>query len=254
MRPLQRSDLVRFYDQLADYMLADGLEFDPTRRVFVVRAVVRMAMFPYLPVFIADCIINLIEFLEGDVLGRLMHCIDEPAKVSPIDTYGYLVALAAMRVIVKQRVRVDSMRNSEVSRISSKIEMTIFSTPLAQAALKNEHLYKYGKYHASKVVRGVINIYSNLSSLVSASIAFYMAKQTMGSNAFLPAYIYVGISLGTRLARLLLDWTSRWYILHPYDHVEEICASITSIKLYAWEKKYLDWAQSYRDDDESDIY
>ncbi|KAJ1946743.1 hypothetical protein EC988_005502, partial [Linderina pennispora] len=180
MRPLQRSDLRRFYNQLANYMLGDGLELDPAQRLFVVRAIIRMAMLPYLPVFIADCIIGLVEFMEGAVLGKLMHCIDEPAQASPVDAYAYLAILALMRLIASQRTRVDYMRRAEINRISLQIEMAIFHMPLAQAALKHEHMFRYGRYHASKVVEGVINIYSQTSSLVTASIAFYMTKQTMG--------------------------------------------------------------------------
>ncbi|KAI8318683.1 P-loop containing nucleoside triphosphate hydrolase protein [Martensiomyces pterosporus] len=251
---LGKSDLWRVYDRYLTPSYTREFTFDPTQRLFVVRAIAQMALRPYIPIFLVESLVNMSYYIEGYILGRLLDVFDAPEQNSPMTGLVLVALLGAARIMQKQEQRINTWKRFEIQRIALAIELAIFRTPLTKSALKSSHVYRYGKFHGDKLVRAVVDMYAHASSLFSACASIYMVHRTIGSQAFTPAIITATALVSIRLLRLAVDWTSRWFVLQPYDHIEEICASISSIKFYAWEKKYLDWAQTYRDDNDEHMY
>ncbi|KAI8323026.1 P-loop containing nucleoside triphosphate hydrolase protein [Martensiomyces pterosporus] len=251
---LDKSDLWRVYDRYLTPSYTREFTFDPTQRLFVVRAIARMALRPYIPIFLVESLVNISFYIEGYILGRLLDVFDAPEQNRVMAGILFVALLGAARIMQKQEQRINMWKRFEIQRIALAIELAIFRTPLTKSALKSSHVYRYGKFHGDRLVCAVVDMYAHASSLFFACASIYMVHCTIGSQAFTPAIISAAALVSIRLLRLAVDWTSRWFVLQPYDYIEEICASISSIKFYAWEKKYLDWAQTYRDDDDEHMY
>ncbi|KAJ2553161.1 Canalicular multispecific organic anion transporter 2 [Coemansia sp. RSA 1933] len=231
-----------------------GIEFiyDPSKRFFVLRAIARMAVAPYIPIFVAEQALNAAAHIDALLLGRILAAFDAD-KPDMMRVLWYVALGLIIHVVQKQAVRLRNWRKSEEARIAGAIERTILQIPLHRAALQSEHLYRYSDYHPRELAEAVFSALGHFSSLVKTATSAAMVARSMGGDGMAAAWAAlstVALRLAVRIGRLGVDWlTSRLVVLQAYDPVEEICASITSIKLYAWERKYVQWAQTYYDDE-----
>ncbi|KAJ2759021.1 Canalicular multispecific organic anion transporter 2, partial [Coemansia sp. BCRC 34490] len=191
--------------------------------------------------------------------GKILAALDEsdPTKSPPaVRVFGYIVIAACAHVVEKQSVRMRNWRKDEQSRIADTIERVILRKPLQHAALHNEHMYRYSNFHPLELTQAVFDVLGHVSDAIRAATSVIMVAHSMGGDRTIAGWAVLGtiaLCLATRVARVAVDWaTSRRIVLQSYDHIEEICASITSIKLYAWESKYIQWANTYYDDDDDD--
>ncbi|KAJ2522874.1 Canalicular multispecific organic anion transporter 1 [Coemansia sp. RSA 1939] len=194
------------------------------------------------------------------MFGKILAALDEsdPTK-SPtaVRVFGYIVIAACAHVVKKQSVRMRNWRKDEQSRIADTIERVILRKPLQHSALHNEHMYRYSNFHPLELTQTVFDVLGHVSDAIRAATSVIMVAHSMGGDRAIAGWVVPGtivLCLATRVARVAVDWaTSRRIVLQSYDHIEEICASITSIKLYAWESKYIQWANTYYDDDDDDV-
>ncbi|KAJ1826066.1 Canalicular multispecific organic anion transporter 1, partial [Coemansia sp. RSA 2599] len=243
--------------ELSGHILSD-FTYDASKRLFVVRAIARMAAPGYVPIFIVEQTMALASYMQVVALDQLMECIDN-AKERPLSRCLLLIAcLTLLQIVDSQSMRLRNWKTAEISRVASALEFAIFLEPLKSGAgpLRSAHLYKNGSFHPKQMTEAVINGFSHLSALFTASVSALTITRALGLRvAAVPALVVIATNVLVRFSRLLLDYfTARWFVLQPFDCIEEICASITSIKLHAWEKKYLDWAKTYCDDDGESEY
>ncbi|KAJ2657888.1 Multidrug resistance-associated protein 4 [Coemansia sp. RSA 1200] len=218
-----------------------------------------MAAFPYIPIFLAEQAINAAEHADVIMFEKILAALDETDSTkapTAVRVLGYVVVAACAHVVKKQSVRMRNWRKDEQSRIANTIERVILQKPLQHAALHNEHMYRYSNFHPLEVTQAVFDVLGHVSDAVRAATSVIMVAHSMGGDRAIAGWAVLGtivLCLATRVARVAVDWaTSRRIVLQSYDHIEEICASITSIKLYAWESKYIQWANTYYNDDDDD--
>ncbi|KAJ2726310.1 Canalicular multispecific organic anion transporter 1 [Coemansia sp. Benny D115] len=241
----------------AKHLMAE-LQYDPHERLFVVRAIMRMAIPAYAPVFVTEQLMAAVDYAQTVLMTRVLASIDNPQSQPLADSLMLVSALCAAQLIKAQSIRVTNWRTEEISRISRSIELAVFFAPLRAGAgpLRSAHVFSFGGHHPKMLVEAVFNGFSHVSSALTASVTAVAVARTLGlGTAVAPALFVLGLSIGVRLGRLFLDYaTARWFVLQPFDCIEEICSSITSIKLHAWEEKYLRWAEQYSDDDGESTY
>ncbi|KAI9504357.1 P-loop containing nucleoside triphosphate hydrolase protein [Coemansia spiralis] len=215
-------------------------EFTPdlTQPLFVCRAIARMAIIPYVPIFLVEQLLGLAANLEAMLLGRALA-----------GSLLCLLGIPIMRVVQKQAVRVRNWRMAEHTRIAEAIELTVFEKPLSHGALRHRAVFGLSGYHPLELARAVFNILGHLSHMTRAATTVWLAARATDQKTAVAALVLslVGCLLA-RAMRFLVDWTNRTE-LQPYDPISEICANITTIKMFAWEKKYLDWAKAYTEED-----
>ncbi|KAJ2858518.1 hypothetical protein J3B02_000108 [Coemansia erecta] len=243
--------------ELSSRILSD-FKYDPSKKLFVVRAIIQMAAPGYLPIFIVEQTIALASYMQVMLLDQLMECIDNPQEWPLSWCLWLILGLALLQIAASQSMRVRNWKTEEISRVASALEFAIFLEPLKPGAgpLCSAHLYKNGSFHPKQLTEAVVNGFSHISALFTASISALTIARALGLRvAAVPALVVIAANVLVRLGRLLLDYfTARWFVLQPFDCIEEICAGITSIKLHAWEKKYLDWAETYCNDDGESEY
>ncbi|KAJ2635117.1 Canalicular multispecific organic anion transporter 1 [Coemansia sp. RSA 1286] len=243
--------------ELSGRILSD-FKYEPGKRLFVVRAIVRMAAPGYVPIFIVEQTIALASYMQVVLVDQLMGCMDNPQERSLSWVLLLILAMTLVQIVNSQAFRLSNWKKSEISRVASALEFAIFLEPLKSGAgpLRSAHLHKNGSFHPQQLTEAVMRGFSHVSALFTASISALAISRALGLRvAAVPVLVVISTNVFVRLGRLLLDYfTARWFVLQPFDCIEEICAGITSIKLHAWEKKYLDWAKTYCDDDGESEY
>ncbi|KAJ2869220.1 hypothetical protein GGI22_000393, partial [Coemansia erecta] len=236
--------------------------YDPSKRFFVLRAIARMAVIPYIPIFLVEQAIGVAAHADAILLGKILAALDEAGtskRQSAARVLCYVGLAACVHVVQKQAVRMRNWRKDEHARIANAIERAILEQPLHLAALHSEHMYQYSGYHPLELTQAVFEALGHVSGIAKAATSVVMVARAMHGDRATAAWAALGtvvVHLAIRVGRLAVDWaTSRQVVLQPYDPVEEICASITSIKLHAWESKYVQWAHTYCDDeDDAAVY
>ncbi|KAJ2786752.1 hypothetical protein GGI15_001281 [Coemansia interrupta] len=238
--------------------IVSDFKYDTQERFFVMRAIVRMVAPAYFPILLVEQVIALAAYVQVILLGQIMSSIDRPHENPLWWVFILVAALAIAKLAEAQQTRVRNWRTSEISRVASAIELAIFFTPLQTASgpLRSAHIFRYGSHHPRQLAEAVINCFSNASALLSASMSALAVSRALGPRvAVAPILTIIGITTFVRLCRFLLDYvTARWFVLQPFDPIEEVCAGITSIKLHAWEEKYLKWAEEYSDNNSENSY
>ncbi|KAI7824961.1 P-loop containing nucleoside triphosphate hydrolase protein [Kickxella alabastrina] len=245
-------------ERFAAKHLLSEFTFDPHQRFFVVRAIARMMAPAYVPIFLAEQTLSLAQYIDAVLMGRLLAEIDKPQTSSLTWCLLLVGSLGVARFVQGQDLRVNNWRMGEIKRITKAIELAIFLAPLQAGAgpLQNAHMFRFGNHHPEQLVFAVSNVFMHVSALLTAIISVVTIAYSLGTGvAVASALVVLFIYVATKLGYLVLEYaTARWFVLQPYDCVDEICSNITSIKLHAWEEKYLRWAQTYVDDDGESSY
>ncbi|KAJ2774069.1 Canalicular multispecific organic anion transporter 1 [Coemansia nantahalensis] len=235
-----------------------GSEFtyDPTQRFFVVRAVARMAAGPMVPAILAEQLLAVAAHGDALLAGAALAAFDEPTAPA-WRAVLCLAALVAADVLQVQSVRVGNWQRLEIQRIATAVELAVMRAPLRHSGLEGEHSYWLGDHYPRVVVGTVVSMFGHVSLLCSAALTVLMASHAAGGSAHMvaAAAAIAAVQIGVPLARLALDCATAWcFALQPYDIIDEICTGITSIKMFAWEERYLEWARDYHDDDGEHMY
>ncbi|KAJ2713103.1 Canalicular multispecific organic anion transporter 2, partial [Coemansia spiralis] len=230
--------------------------YDPTQRLFVVRAVARMAAGPFAPVFLAEQLVAVAAHCDAVLTGKALAAFDSPT--APLWRAALcLAALVATDLAQSQRARVFNWQQLEIQRLAAAVELAVVRAPLQHSGLAGEHAYWLGEHYPKVVIGAVVGVFGHISTLCSAALTVAMASRAAGGSAHMAAACatIAVVQLGVPLVRLLLEWATAWcFALQPYDIIDEICSGISSIKMFAWEERYLEWARTYRDDDGEHMY
>ncbi|KAJ2160103.1 ATPase-like protein [Coemansia sp. RSA 552] len=241
----------------------DEFRYDPHQRLFVVRAIARMALVPMAHIMVGDQLAAVATHIHSQLLIALFSSFDDNTEGRSLWRF---VALASGVLVAgtfqAQRTRLIVWRRDEAQRIARAVERTVFAMPLHTAGLQQAHVFRHSIHRPLVIAGAVVDGLGHASSLAAVLTTLVLASRFGGGGSgsgelhmARAALTIAGVQLGTRTGQGLLEWaTARWFLLQAYDPIEEVCAGITTIKLHGWEEKYLRWAQLYRDDDGEHAY
>ncbi|KAJ1721288.1 hypothetical protein LPJ61_006059, partial [Coemansia biformis] len=141
--------------------LCGEFSYDPTQRLFVVRAIAGMAIRPYIPVFAAEQLMTLVTHFDSALLSMAIAAFDNPAPQQGWRVALCLVGLIATSTVREQRARIHNWRRLEVQRISTAIELAVIRAPLRHSGLMNEHVYWLGGHYPKVLIGAVVDVFGH---------------------------------------------------------------------------------------------
>ncbi|KAJ1727396.1 ATP-binding cassette glutathione S-conjugate transporter ycf1, partial [Coemansia biformis] len=210
---------------------------------FLLRAMARMVWQPALLQVALQLLAYMVDIIKPAAQSSLLYYLyassDHPWY------YGY-VAAAGMLVVDLAAARLDIFRkyaDAEMARASSALELELFRLPLTR---NNERMFQTAPKQASDIstliggLKFAISLVSDIIGLVASLAALYCK---VGWLAAIPVAANGAITLVVWGFSKVAGPSDRWSLYtgdRQNNNTDEIYRGIRTIKLFGWERMYLD--------------
>ncbi|KAJ2045032.1 Multidrug resistance-associated protein 1 [Coemansia sp. RSA 922] len=212
--------------------------------LFLIRAILRMAWRPMIPIYIADSLLKTVSLLTTTLNSSVLHCLDSPATSAWYKGYVTVLLLFLVKAIEMQKDVVSKYSSAETSRVSDAVKLELLRLPLTKSGRRPRgSSYRNGHY-VTTVIGDLQNTLGIFSSLFGTAATVWVIFRRVGFLAFMPMTISIVFSLvETAMIRFVghrYHWEEESDV-YTYDaKVDEVCLGIKTIKLFGWERMYLD--------------
>ncbi|KAJ2722423.1 Multidrug resistance-associated protein 1 [Coemansia sp. Benny D115] len=190
----------------------------------------------------SDSVMQGIQVLETKYSSRILHILDDQSKDLLQKGYATVLVIAFCKLLQSQTRHISSYTDSESEKVVNALRLEMYRLPLLSTGLtKNRSLSAAGLTYS--YLYDLQSLHSIFSSLFVALLSLWPIYNKMGALAFVPVCFFVARFGLQKLLVKALGEAYNW-IPEPeneYDPgIYEIYDNIKSIKLYGWEKMYLD--------------
>ncbi|KAJ2886473.1 ATP-binding cassette glutathione S-conjugate transporter ycf1 [Coemansia aciculifera] len=212
--------------------------------LFLIRAILRMAWRPMISIYIAESLLKTVSLLTTTLNSSVLHCLDSPATSAWYKGYVTMLLLVLVKAIEMQKDVVYKYSSAETSRVSGAIKLELLRLPLTKSGRRPRgSSYRNGHY-VSMLIGDLQNALGIFSSLFGTAATVWVIFHRVGWLAFLPMTISIVFSVlesaMIRLGGQRYHWEEEDDV-YSYDaKVDEVCLGIKTIKLFGWERMYLD--------------
>ncbi|KAJ2449359.1 Canalicular multispecific organic anion transporter 1 [Coemansia sp. RSA 2336] len=243
LRDLVFEDIWQLPEKFRLQVLSKEFSYDTSESLFLLRAIVRMIWRPLLPLYVVRMMLESVNVVEIMLSSQVLHCLDAPDANSYYK--GYLAALGILLITFfnTQCVRIRDHIDAEVSRVIRAVELEIFRLPLMTNVKTCRTTYAFESY-VSQLMYDLQIVHHIFNKLFGIATVFWPVYYHVGRLAFIPLGAILGYTVVKELMSTFTGGKYEWELTSRYYHydsqVDEVFRGIKSIKLFGWERMYLD--------------
>ncbi|KAJ2711476.1 hypothetical protein H4R19_003229 [Coemansia spiralis] len=241
-RPLVLGDLWKVPERFRLSTIRREFKYNVEEPMFLFRAIGRLVWRPMLPLLAIQLLMELGAVVEVVLTGYLHRYFDSASEYLWYYGYGMALVLLAVKVAGMQNSRLDDLISAEMSRAEGAICLELFRLPLEPNGQR-----KFGNIHLQL---------SKANSLIQVlTTASQFCIEILGLWAKLAAVYYVVgwlalIPIVSSVTVIIVNWGFEQLVGPSYywsnrtstrdDTISEVYQGIGAIKLFGWERMYLD--------------
>ncbi|KAJ1729748.1 hypothetical protein LPJ61_003376 [Coemansia biformis] len=242
LRPLALSDVWQLPERFRLSTIQREFVYNVDEPMFLLRAIVRLTWRPMIPLLALEMLTELTDILEVMTSGYLLRCFD--ASSDHPWYYGYCAALGLLvtRFICSQTIHISRHMEVEVKRAAHAIQLELFRLPLIRNDQRRFGHTRVDSWRIDNLAYCMSIAASTIAIIVGLSAKFGALYYIVGWLAAIPIMSSVVIMLARwGFGRLVGDssqWKSNTNVRD--SNVSEVYRGIKAIKLFGWERMYLD--------------
>ncbi|KAJ1721350.1 hypothetical protein LPJ61_006053, partial [Coemansia biformis] len=242
LRPLALSDVWQLPERFRFSTIQREFVYNVDEPMFLLRAIVRLTWRPMIPLLALEMLAELADIFEVVASGYLLSCFDASSDYPWY--YGYCAALGFMvaRFICSQQGLISHHRKVEVKRAACAIQLELFRLPLIRNGQRMFGQTSMDPWRIGNLVYCMSTASSTIADIVGFSAKFGALYYIVGWLAVIPMMSSVVIMLARwgfkRLVGDSFEWESNTDVFD--SNVSEVYQGIKAIKLFGWERMYLD--------------
>ncbi|KAJ2621443.1 hypothetical protein GGI26_004125 [Coemansia sp. RSA 1358] len=244
LRKIVLGDLEPLPERMRLRTIVGEFKYDVNERLFVLRALFRMMWRPMIPLYILGSLLSIISVVTSVVNSRVLHFIDSPSEHSWYHGYSTIALAFIVNIISKQCWRLKSYINNESSRVTSAVKLELFRLPLTNTGLRKKRTITNAENSINLLLYGIQDLQGTFATLVGATAALVPIYSRIGWLAFIPiAMMALFSSIEWALTKMFgpsYMWATHTENYQYYGRVGEIYHNIKSIKLFGWERAFVD--------------
>ncbi|KAJ2490225.1 Multidrug resistance-associated protein 1 [Coemansia sp. RSA 2050] len=212
--------------------------------LFLIRAILRMTWRPMIPIYIAESLLKTVSVLITTLNSSVLHCLDSPATSAWYKGYVAMILLVLVKALNMQKDQVSKYSSAETSRVSGAVKLELLRLPLTKSGRRPRGSSYRNSHYVHMVISDLQNVQGIFTSLVGTAATVWVIFSRVGWLAFLPVAISTAFSMLESVLTQLGGHRYHWDEeddVYSYDaKVDEVCLGIKTIKLFGWERMYLD--------------
>ncbi|KAJ2422475.1 hypothetical protein GGF41_003492, partial [Coemansia sp. RSA 2531] len=218
------------------------LSINTNEPLFIIRAIIRMTWKPMIPIHIAGMLFQLLPVLRTMLNGYVYHCLDSPDNPAYYKACMAAVGMLLIEVLAIQRGHLANYVLKEKCRVSDSLVIGLERQPLIYSGLSNV----VGRYEHEKVknlANRIISFQDIISDMFGTMATILPIYYQVGAFAFIPLAVSSGINASTWLLTWLVGSKHEWDPTggcYPGDSVDDIYPNVKTVKMFGWERMYLD--------------
>ncbi|KAJ1824611.1 hypothetical protein GGH91_000634 [Coemansia sp. RSA 2671] len=212
--------------------------------LFLIRAILRMTWRPMIPIYIAESLLNTVSVLTTTLNSAVLHCLDSPATSTWYKGYVTMLLLVLVKALEMQNDQVSKYSSAETNRVSGAVKLELLRLPLTKSGRRPRGSSYRNSHYVRMIIGDLQNLQGIFTSLVGTIATVWVVFSRVGWLAFLPMAISTAFSM---VESALIRFGGHRYTWeeddddYTYDaKVDEVCLGIKTIKLFGWERMYLD--------------
>ncbi|KAJ2709700.1 hypothetical protein H4R19_004118, partial [Coemansia spiralis] len=240
-RPLVLGDVMNVSERFRLSTIRREFKYNVEEPMFLFRAIARLVWRPVLPLLAIQLLIELGAIAQVVLTGYLLRYFDSASEYPWYYGYGVALVLLAVKVAGILKSRLYRLIRAEMSRAADAIRLELFRLPLEPNGQR-----KFGNIHVPSS-----RVYSLVQVLTTAS---QLCIEILGLWAkFAVVYYVVGwlalIPIVSSVALIIVDWGFEQLVGRSHhwskrsstcdDTISEVYQGIGAIKLFGWERMYL---------------
>ncbi|KAJ2307486.1 Multidrug resistance-associated protein 1, partial [Coemansia sp. RSA 2705] len=242
IRELVFEDVWHLPERFRLHAIRGEFKYDVNESLFLLRAIVRMVWRPLLPLYVVRMLLQSTEVIEVLLESRVLHCLDSPANYAWYHGYVAALCLLLLKAAETQCSRLRDHIDIEVSRAMRAVELEIFRLPLTVKQRSSRTTYAFESY-VSQLVYDLQSFQTLFNRLFGVLTSFWPVYYSVGRLAYIPIGVIAGQAavewVFSSLFGCKYEWQDTRYFRYD-SKVDEIFRGIKSIKLFNWERMYLD--------------
>ncbi|KAI9501705.1 hypothetical protein GGI26_004219 [Coemansia sp. RSA 1358] len=244
LRNIVLDDLEALPERMRLRTIVGEFKYDVNERLFVLRALFRMMWRPMIPLYMLGSLLSIIDVATSVMNSRVLHFIDSPSEHSWYQGYSTVALAFIVNIISGQSRRFQSYVNSESSRVTSAVKLELFRLPLTNTGLRKKRTIANAENSIGTLLDGIQDLQGAFTTLVGAIAILVPIYNRIGWLAFIPiAMMALFSSIEWALTKIFgpnYMWTMRRRNYSYDGKVDEIYHNIKSIKLFGWERVFVD--------------
>ncbi|KAJ2862921.1 ATP-binding cassette glutathione S-conjugate transporter ycf1 [Coemansia erecta] len=235
-------------EQLPERMLLSSVmgefQYNVNEPLFLLRAIIRMIWRPMIPLYILGSIGSIIDVSTSIMDSRILHFIDSPSEFRWYDGYVHLLLAFVLSIVSYQAERVQSYAYEETKRVVGALKLELFRLPLTNTGLRKGRTLVSAHQNTHRIIWGIESLQSIFATIVGAISSLIPIYGQIGWLVLVPLGMMMAITiiewLLTKMVGESYLWNSHKYRYKYSGKVDEIFHNIKSIKMFGWERMYVD--------------
>ncbi|KAJ2894311.1 ATPase-like protein, partial [Coemansia aciculifera] len=212
--------------------------------LFLIRAILRMSWRPMIPIYIAESLLKTVAVATTALNSSVLHCLDSPESSAWYKGYVTMVLLVLSKVLEMQKEQVAKYAAAETLRVTDSVKLELLRLPLTKCGRKPRGSSYRNSHYVYMLISDLRNAQDIFTSLIGTGATVWVIFSRVGWLAFLPMTISLFFSA---VESFMIRMSGQQYHWEEEDDasgydgkVDEVCMGIKTIKLFGWERMYLD--------------
>ncbi|KAJ2714662.1 hypothetical protein H4R19_001608 [Coemansia spiralis] len=241
-RPLVLGDVWKLPERFSVNTLLREFKYNVEEPLFLLRATVRMMWQPMLPLITLQLLMEAADIAQVVVTGYLFRYFDSSSEYPWYYGYGVTLGLLAVNMVYRQKFHLCHLVEAEMSRVPDAISAKLFRLPLEPNGQR--------KLADINVSSGTLRVLPYVLSAITQTGVYIVGLWAK----FAALYYVVGwlalIPIASSASLMVINWgfeqlvgnRNQWskHARTNYDNISEVYHGIKAIKLFGWERMYLD--------------
>ncbi|KAJ2094483.1 ABC transporter C member 13 [Coemansia sp. S100] len=217
------------------------LAINTNESLFLIRAIARMLWKPMIPIHIAGMLFQLLPICKTMLNGYIYHCLDSSDNNTYYMAYMAAVGMILVEFLIAQKDHLEGYMDFEKSRVQDVLELEIARRPLIHSGLKCTPEREYTM--AEDLVNSVFKLQDAIPYIFGAFATVMPIYSQVGWYAFIPPVVYLALTAFDLGLKHFVGGPEYWdhtNVRSPGDSIDEIYFSVKTVKMFGWERMYLD--------------
>ncbi|KAJ2046859.1 ATP-binding cassette glutathione S-conjugate transporter ycf1 [Coemansia sp. S16] len=173
--------------------------------------------------------------------GYIYHCLDSSDNNTYYMAYMAAVGMILVEFLIAQKDHLEGYMNFEKSRVQDVLELEITRRPLIHSGLKSTPKREYTT--VEDLVDSVFKLQDAIPYIFGAFATVMPIYSQVGWYAFIPPVVYLALTAFDLGLKHFVGGPEYWdhtNVRSPGDSIDEIYFSVKTVKMFGWERMYLD--------------
>ncbi|KAJ2052878.1 hypothetical protein GGH13_008430, partial [Coemansia sp. S155-1] len=217
------------------------LTINTNESLFLIRAIARMLWKPMIPIHIAGMLFQLLPICKTMLNGYIYHCLDSSDNNTYYMAYMAAVGMILVEFLIAQKDHLEGYIGYEKSRVQDVLELEIARRPLIHSGLKPTPERDYTM--AEDLVDSVFKLQDAIPYIFGAFATVIPIYSQVGWYAFIPPVVSLALTAFDQGLKHFAGGPEYWdhtNVRSPGDSIDEIYFNVKTVKMFGWERMYLD--------------